>query len=71
MLGTMWKYIFAATLLVIGMVEILLALHKGLREVVMQNSPVRSKLAESPALLFAGISALVTGIGILCYGLFF
>jgi len=66
----MWKYILASALLVIGIVEIVLALHKGLRETVMQTSPVRSKLAESPALLFAGISALVTAIGILFYGLF-
>jgi hypothetical protein len=66
----MWKYILASAFLVIGVVEIVLALHKGLREAVMQTSPVRSKLAESPALLFAGISALVTGIGILFYGLF-
>lgn len=66
----MWKYILASTLLVIGTVEIVLALHKGLREVVMRTSPVRSKFAESPALLFAGISALVTAIGILFYGLF-
>jgi hypothetical protein len=70
MLRTMWKYILASTLLVIGTVEIVLALHKDLREVVMRNSPVRSGLAESSALLFAGISALVTGIGILVYGLF-
>ena len=66
----MWKFILASALLVIGVVEIVLALHKGLREAVMQASPVRSKLAESPVLLFAGISALVTGIGILFYGLF-
>ena len=66
----MWKYILATTLLVIGIIEIVLALHKGLREAVLQTSPVRSKLAETPALLFAGISALVTGIGILFYGLF-
>ena len=66
----MWKYILASTLLVIGIVEIVLALHKGLREAVMRTSPVRSKFAESPALLFAGISALVTAIGILFYGLF-
>jgi len=70
MLWPMWKYILASTLLVIGILEIVLALHKGLREAVMQASPVRSKLAESPVLLFAGISALVTGIGILFYGLF-
>ena len=66
----MWKYILASTLLVIGIIEIVLALHRGLREAVLQTSPVRSKLAETPALLFAGISALVTGIGILFYGLF-
>jgi hypothetical protein len=66
----MWKYILASVLLVVGIVEIILAFHKGLREAVMQSSPVRSKLAESPMLLFAGISALVTGLGILFYGLF-
>ena len=66
----MWKYILASALLLIGTLEIVLALHKGLREALMQASPVRSKLAETPALLFAGISALVTGIGILFYGLF-
>lgn len=66
----MWKYILASTLLVIGILEIVLAFHKGLREAVMQASPVRSKLTESPVLLLAGISALVTGIGILFYGLF-
>ena len=70
MLWAMWKYILASALLVIGVAEIILALHKGLRDAVMQASPVRSKLAESPALLFAGISALITGIGILFYGLF-
>ena len=66
----MWKYILATTLLVIGIIEIVLALHRGLREAVLQSSPVRSKLADTPALLFAGISALVTGIGILFYGSF-
>ena len=66
----MWKYILASTLLVVGIIEIVLALHRGLREAVLQTSPVRSKLAETPALLFAGISALVTGIGILFYGSF-
>jgi hypothetical protein len=70
MLRPMWKYILASTLLVIGILEIVLALHKGLREALMQASPVRSKLAETPALLFAGISALITGIGIIFYGLF-
>lgn len=66
----MWKYILASTLLVIGIVEIVLALHRGLREALMQTSPLRLKHAESPAFLLAGISALVMGVGILVYGLF-
>jgi hypothetical protein len=66
----MWKYILASILLVFGIVEIVLALHRGLREALMQTSPVRLKQAESSAFLLAGISALVMGIGILFYGLF-
>ena len=67
---TMWKYILSLTLLVVGIVEIILALHGGLREAVMQTSPVRFKHGESSAFLLAGISALVMGVGILLYGLF-
>ena len=66
----MWKYILASALLVVGIVEIILALHGGLREALMQTSPVRFKHGESPVFLLAGISALVMGIGILLYGLF-
>lgn len=65
----MWKYILALALLVVGIVEIVLALHGGLREALMQTSPVRFKHGESPMFLLAGISALVTGIGILLYAL--
>jgi len=60
----MWKYILAFTLSVIGIVEIALALNTRLREALMKTSPVRFKEAESSAFLFAGISALVMGIGI-------
>ena len=66
----MWKYILAAILLVIGILEIVLALHGGLREALMQTSPIRLKQAESSAFLLAGISALVMGLGMLFYGLF-
>ena len=66
----MWKYILASILLVIGILEIVLALHGGLREALMKTSPVRVKQAESSAFLLAGISALVMAIGILFYGLF-
>jgi len=65
-----WKYILASFLLVIGILELVLALHRDLREALMQTSPLRLKQAESSAFLLAGISALVMGIGILFYGLF-
>ena len=61
----MWKYILASALLVIGILEIVLALHGGLREALMKTSPVRLKQAESSMFLFAGISALVMGLGTL------
>jgi hypothetical protein len=64
------KIFFASILLVIGIVEIVLALHGGLREALMQTSPIRLREAESSAFMFAGISALVMGLGILFYGLF-
>ena len=64
----MWKYILASILLVIGIVEIVLALHAGLREALMKTSPMRVKHAESTMFLLAGISALVMAIGLLFYG---
>ena len=67
----MWKYILAFALLVIGIFELVLALHPGLREAIMQTSPTRFKRGESSMFFLAGISALVTGIGILVYGFFF
>jgi hypothetical protein len=66
---SMWKYILASILTVIGIVEIVLGLNAGLREALMKTSPVRLKEAESSAFLLAGISALVMGIGFLFYGL--
>jgi hypothetical protein len=66
----MWKYILASTFAVIGLLEILLALRRDLREAVMQTSPLRFKQVESPVFLLTGISALVMGIGIFFYGLF-
>ena len=55
----MWKYILASVFLVFGIVEIVLALSPGLREALMQTSPVRFKAGESSMFLLAGISALV------------
>lgn len=63
----MWKYFLASALSVIGIFEIVLSLNAGLREAVMQTSPVRLKNAESTMFLLAGISALVMGLGIFFY----
>ncbi len=60
----MWKTILAVAFLLIGIFEIVLALHGGLRDALMQTSPIRLKGAERGAFLFAGISALVMAIGI-------
>lgn len=64
----MWKYVFAAFLLLIGIVEIILALNGRLREAVMQNSLVRSKSAEPLVLFLVGLSAVAMALGILAYG---
>ena len=66
----MWKYILASILTIIGILEIVVALHKGLRDALMQTIPVRYKQAESSAFLLAGISALVMAIGLLFFGSF-
>jgi hypothetical protein len=67
---SMWKYILAAALVLIGILEIVLALNANLREALMRTSPVRLKQAESSAFLLAGVSALVIAIGIILYGSF-
>ena len=66
----MWRYILASILTIIGILEIIVALHKGLRDALMQMIPVRYKQAESSAFLLAGISALVMAIGLLFFGSF-
>ena len=66
----MWRYILASILTIIGILEIVVALHGGLREALMQTIPVRYKQAESSAFLLAGISALVMAIGLFFFGSF-
>ena len=64
----MWKFIVASFLLLIGIVEIILALNGRLREAVMQNSLVRSKSAEPLVLFLVGLSAVAMALGIIVYG---
>ena len=66
----MWKYILASTFLVFGILEIVLALRGDLREALFQTSPLRFKQAESRMFFLAGISALVMGLGMLFFKLF-
>jgi hypothetical protein len=66
----MWKYLLGGFFLLIGALEILLALNAPLREAVLQASLVRAKRAEPAVLLLVGCSALVTGLGLILYGAF-
>jgi hypothetical protein len=66
----MWKYILAVFLILIGSLELTLSFNERLREALMQNSLVRSKRAEPTVLLLAGLSAIVTGVGIILFDIF-
>ncbi len=66
----MWKYIAALFFVLIGILEITLALNANLRETIMKNSLVRSKRSEPVFLFLAGLSALVMACGILFYNLY-
>jgi hypothetical protein len=62
-----WKYILAAFLVIMGVIEILLALNKPLRDEIMKNSPIKSNDANSRFLLLAGLSAFVMALLLLFY----
>jgi hypothetical protein len=66
----MWRYIAAAVLLVLGAIEILLALNKPMRDEIMKNSPIPLSTAAPYYLFFAGISAFVMALGLLLYNRF-
>jgi ActR/RegA family two-component response regulator len=66
----MWKYLAASFLVLVGVIEIILALNARMREAIMQNSALRSKRSEPLVLLLAGLSAIATALGIIFYGLY-
>ena len=66
----MWRYLLGGFLIVIGLVEILLALNKPLRDELIKNSPVQSVLSSPVYLLLAGVSALIIALPLLLYGWF-
>ena len=63
----MWRYVLAAFLLLIGVIEIGLALNKPMRDEIMKNSPVQSTRATPTFLLLAGASAFVMALALLFY----
>ncbi len=63
----MWKYVLAAFLLLIGVIEILLALNKPMRDEIMKNSPIQSTRLTPLFLLLAGVSAFVMALALIFY----
>jgi hypothetical protein len=66
----MWRYLLAGFLIVMGLIEILLALNKRMRDELTKNSPVQSVLSSPVYLLLAGVSALVIALALLFYDRF-
>ena len=66
----MWRYVLVAFLIVIGVIEIGLALNKPIRDEIMKNSPVQSTRATPTFLLLAGASAFVMAFVLLFYDRF-
>ena len=67
----MWRYVLAGFLLLMGAIEILLALNKPMRDEIMKNSPVPLSSAAPYYLFFAGLSAFTMALGLLLYNRFF
>jgi len=63
----MWRYVVAAVLFVVGVIEILLALNKPMRDEIMKNSPIQSTRLTPLFLLLAGLSAFVMALALLFY----
>lgn len=67
----MWRYVLVAFLILIGVIEIGLALNKPMRDEIMKNSPIQSTRATPTFLLLAGVSAFVMAFALLFYDRFF
>ena len=66
----MWRYCGAAFFILIGVLEIILALNKRMRDEIMKNSPVPATRAMPWTLFFAGLSAFAIALGLLFYNRF-
>jgi len=66
----MWRYVLAAFLIVMGVIEILLALNKPMREEILKNSPIPSSSVTPIFLLSAGLLAFAMALVLLFYNRF-
>jgi hypothetical protein len=67
----MWKYIVAVLLILIGSLEMVLAINKRLRDELMKNSPMPFPRSAPTYLLMAGASAFVMALALIFYDRFF
>ncbi|HEV7797441.1 MAG TPA: hypothetical protein VGO73_04760 [Pyrinomonadaceae bacterium] len=67
----MWRYLLVAFLILMGVIEIVLALNKPIRDEILKNSPIQKMRAAPVYLFFAGLSAFVVALGIIFYTRFF
>ena len=66
----MWRYVLAAFLILMGVIEILLALNKPMRDEIMKNSPIPSTRVTPFFLLLSGVSAFGMALVLLFYNRF-
>jgi hypothetical protein len=63
----MWRYCGATFFILIGVLEIVLALNKRMRDEIMKNSPVPAIRAMPWTLFLAALSAFAIALGILFF----
>jgi hypothetical protein len=66
----MWRYCGATFFILIGALELILALNKRMRDEIMKNSPVPVTRAMPLTLFFAALSAFAIALGLLFYNRF-
>ena len=66
----MWRYCGATFFILIGALEIILALNKRMRDEIMKNSPVPATRVMPWTLFFAALSAFAIALGLLFYNRF-
>jgi len=66
----MWRYCGATFFILIGALELILALNKRMRDEIMKNAPVQPKKGLPLTLVFAALSAFAIALGLIFYNRF-